>query len=132
MAKAMERFYGSWHLAREVSTGARFEGEAVITETPFGAIYREDGMLAMDGQTPIRATRHLRWHREEDAIAVYFEDGRFFHRFNPDADAPEARHLCDPDIYDVVYCFAKWPSWKSTWTVQGPRKSYTMISRYSR
>jgi hypothetical protein len=62
---------------------------------------------------------------------VYFADGTFFHRFAL-SPQPEAAHFCAPDQYDVTYNFTDWPHWSSTWRVKGPRKDYTMQSRYIR
>ena len=64
-------------------------------------------------------------------IAVFFADGRAFHRFVPAADTVEADHWCDPDTYKVRYDFSRWPVWQAEWRVTGPRKDYVMQSVYT-
>jgi len=121
-------FEGHWALSRQivpaVGPEARFEGTAVWT--PEGA-YAEEGLLHVQGQTPMRAERRYVWDAE---LNVYFEDGRFFHRVP--AEGGETGHWCAPDQYDVCYDFADWPRFEARWKVFGPRKNYEMISHYSR
>ena len=75
--------------------------------------------------------QRYQWCAEGDTIAVFFKDGRLFHRFQMDTRA-DARHFCDPDHYDVAYNFTGWPVWTMLWRVKGPRKDYTMRSTFSR
>ncbi|SDD60833.1 hypothetical protein SAMN05421538_10239 [Paracoccus isoporae] len=127
----IRRFLGHWHLTREISGGGRFDGVAVIApDGAGGAVYDEEGVLSLPGQPPFQATRRYLWRQEGDGIAVCFADGRFFHRFDPAMPAPQARHLCPPDLYDVTYDFTDWPRWSALWRVEGPRKSYVMRSDY--
>ncbi|WBU64963.1 DUF6314 family protein [Paracoccus aerodenitrificans] len=126
----LSRFLGRWRLRRDISTGARFEGTALISRSGQGAAYAEEGQLLLPGQVQLRATRDFIWRQEAGVIAVFFPDGRFFHSFDPDAPTPRARHHCAPDIYDVAYDFSGWPVWSSVWHVEGPRKSYVIRSVY--
>lgn len=127
-------FEGTWRLERDVvhegAPPARFEGEARFVSGQGGLIYREAGLLTVAGQVPMRAERGYLWRAgKSGGIDVIFEDGRFFHSITSSA---EARHWCDPDMYDVCYDFEDWPDWSATWQVRGPRKAYRMVSRYSR
>ena len=89
-----------------------------------GALYVETGELVLPSGR-FAATRRYRWGRD---LSVWFDDGRFFHKVP--ADGGDAAHWCDPDQYDVHYDFADWPNWQVRWQVRGPRKDYTMVSRY--
>ena len=124
----LQQCLGRWRLTRDISDGARFDGFAVIAPSGDGAAYAEDGKLTLPGHAPIRATRNYIWRAADGVIAVHFTDGRFFHSFDPAIRAPQARHHCGSDIYDVVYDFSDWPVWSATWRVEGPRKSYRMRS----
>ena len=128
-------FLGEWRISRLVEDRlsgqqGRFEGQAWFR--PKGAFlkYREEGQLRLGGGPAMTAVRDYVWRQDGNRIAVDYGDGRSFHDFNP-AD-PVARHLCEPDDYRVRYDFTCWPEWQAEWTVMGPRKDYTMISRYSR
>ncbi|MCB2136790.1 MAG: trigger factor [Rhodobacteraceae bacterium] len=128
-------FLGEWRISRLVEDRlsgqqGRFEGQAWFR--PDGAFlkYREEGQLRLGGGPAMTAVRDYVWRQDGNRIAVDYGDGRSFHDFNP-AD-PAARHHCEPDDYRVRYDFTHWPEWRAEWTVTGPRKDYTMISRYSR
>lgn len=124
-------FEGAWHLERQIRHGAgaqaRFRGRAVWTPVADGLSYRETGVLQMPGQAPMQAERRYLWR---DGLAVYFDDGRFFHQVP--AEGGTARHWCDPDSYVVQYDFSDWPAFSTVWEVSGPKKAYVMTSRYQR
>jgi hypothetical protein len=110
-----------------------FDGFAVIVaEGKAAATYAEEGLLRMGDGPQLTATRAYRWQFSEDAVAVFFVDGRPFHNFRLDAGEVAAEHLCGADLYRVRYDFAGWPFWTARWEVQGPRKDYAMESQYRR
>lgn len=129
----MERFIGIWGLRRVIAQAdggtARFTGTARFAPDAQGLIYVEEGQLCVPGQPAMTATRRYLWRAGAGGIDVFFDDGRFFHTITPGA-APRARHLCNPDTYDVAYDFSGWPQWWAEWRVKGPRKAYTMRSDY--
>ena len=128
-------FAGRWRIERAIDDRlsgipGRFEGTAVFA--PEGAFlrYREEGLLFPGAAPPMAAERQYLWSEAGGRIRVAFADGSPFHDFAP-AD-PAATHFCAPDRYAVRYDFSRWPGWTAEWTVSGPRKDYTMISRYQR
>ncbi|MBM1222364.1 trigger factor [Ponticoccus sp. SC2-23] len=128
-----EAFLGRWRITREIEDrlgpDARFDGEAVISETAPGRwLYHETGRLGFGTGPLFEAERRYVWAPDATGIEVFFEDGRAFHRI-PLAGGAD-RHHCDPDLYDVTYDFTAWPQCWAIWTVSGPRKSYVMRSRY--
>lgn len=130
----LNEFEGHWRLDRAIEdarTGGqgRFEGTAVFTPDGDGLRYVETGVLHLAGQQGVSASRSYVWRPDADGVAVFFDDGRPFHRFALVA-MPEATHWCDPDDYAVLYDFARWPAWSARWAVKGPRKDYIMTSRY--
>ena len=90
-------------------------------------IYTETGLLELEGHAPLQARRRYIW---QDDLSVCFEDGRLFHHVPPSGGP--AQHWCDPDMYRVLYRFARWPYWETVWRVTGPRKNYAMVTRYFR
>ena len=130
-------FAGLWTLQRQINdhrsgTSGVFNGTASLTPVNNGLAYLETGSLQMEGHPPMTAERKYEWIDDGPCIQVLFEDGRIFHRFDPNAPRPCAEHFCDPDQYRATYDFGSWPEWTTIWDVVGPRKSYQLTSRYSR
>jgi hypothetical protein len=133
----LEAFAGVWVVDRDIEDvragrSGRFTGTARFEPAEDGLAYSEAGTLALTGAPPIAAHRAYLW-RDGGAgtIEVFFADGRFFHRFCADEPAPAAEHACPPDRYRVRYDFARWPRWQAEWRVQGPRKDYGILTRFS-
>ncbi|MEL7013494.1 MAG: DUF6314 family protein [Pseudomonadota bacterium] len=134
-ARSLMDFAGVWTITRRIEDRlaglGRFEGAAQFASDDAGLRYVEDGVLTLSTGASMRAERAYLWREgEAGLIDVLFDDGRPFHRFDPNAGGAGERHYCDPDIYDVVYEVDDWPNWSSTWTVTGPRKNYTLRSDY--
>ena len=129
-------FAGDWTLEREIEdaraarTGT-FAGAARFRPVGGNLAYEETGTLAFPGTPSMQASRRYLWRTGgAGGIDVLFDDGRFFHGFDPAAPAPSAGHDCAPDTYRVRYDFTAWPHWQAEWRVTGPRKDYSMLSRY--
>ena len=128
-------FLVEWRVSRSIDdrlTGqpGRFEGRAVFRPEGRGLRYREEGLLYLGEGPGMTAVRDYLWREAAGRIVVDHGDGRPFHDFDP-AD-PVARHVCAPDDYRVRYDFSDWPDWRAAWSVTGPRKTYDLVSRYSR
>ena len=132
--KSFADFAGKWRITREIKDHSggttTFYGEANLSGCDDQMRYSESGQVTLSNNRTIQAERTYLWRKGSDGqIDVYFDDGRFFHRFS--AGKPYAEHLCGDDHYKVIYDFTQWPVWYSTWRVNGPRKDYTMVSCYS-
>lgn len=135
MTIALDDFEGAWVIERRIvhdsQPDAQFRGSARFIPDGAGLLYEEKGLMKVEGLRPVSAQRRYLWREGEGGvIEVFFEDGRAFHRI--DLARPEDTHWCDPDSYEVRYRFGQWPDWIATWTVNGPRKSYRMVSTYRR
>ncbi|SDK89118.1 DUF6314 family protein [Aliiruegeria lutimaris] len=134
----LDDFLGLWWMERVIEDRRagetlRLSGRAELSAAGDGRLhYCETGQLDLADGQKLQAVRRYFWHAEGGTIRVDFEDDRYFHSFDPAAVAPDAAHWCDPDQYDVRYDFARWPRWASVWQVLGPRKDYTMTTRYRR
>ena len=128
-------FEGRWHLSRVIRHGDgredRFEGEAVFTRSGPRLVLDEKGQLRVGPQV-LEAEQRYIWQASDGRIDVHFSDLRPFHSIPLKDPTPRTVHLCDPDRYEVAYDFTAWPRWSATWTVEGPRKDYVMVSNYHR
>lgn len=131
-------FAGVWQLARVISdrlggqTG-RFDGQALLSPRGAGGLdYVETGRLRLGDGPVMTATRRYVWDFQAGLVQVSFDDGRPFHSFQPGVSGAGTDHLCGADVYRVTYGFADWPVWTAVWDVAGPRKAYTLNSRYWR
>ena len=135
-----EDFEGRWRIARDVDDRragqvGRFDGWATFTDhSERGGVllYEETGTLHFGSAAPMAANRRYIWKISDLDVEVLFEDARPFHRFTLGAQARGTDHPCGEDLYRVTYDFSRWPLWQARWEVAGPRKDYTMTSRYER
>ncbi len=128
---------GQWTLSRRIAHDDGhedvFEGKALFVRSGPRLLQDEDGWLTPAGATtPLRATRRYIWAQNGDQIEVMFDDMRPFHCFSTNAASPTATHICPPDRYEVVYDFQNFPTWRSVWRVEGPRKAYEMQNLFIR
>lgn len=134
MALGLKDFAGRWRIERDIrdlragQTG-RFRGRGVFEPDGPTLRYSETGEMTLGGRTMAAGQVHV-WRQEGPRIRVAFGDGRPFHAFDLGVTAPAARHDCPPDLYRVRYDFGAWPEWRTEWRVTGPRKDYTLLTRY--
>ncbi|GJC99054.1 pyridine nucleotide-disulfide [Colletotrichum higginsianum] len=124
-------------------------GDGLATEY----LYIEDGEFRADNGLVFRATRRYVWRYDEkkDVVSVWFaktDDAKradyLFHEieFLPPPEGHQkpwqakAGHLCIDDFYDVKYDFAfkavNLQEWDIQYTVNGPKKDYTIHGVYRR
>ena len=131
-----DRFAGVWTVSREIedfATGqpGRFRGLARIRVEGSGLVYAEHGTLQL-GAAKMQASRVYLWQPEgATGVAVLFEDGRPFHRFDWAQTVSTDSHLCEEDRYTVRYNFGE-ESWHAHWRVKGPNKDLAMTALYLR
>ena len=125
---------GNWMLWREIRHADgrvdRLEGACTFTRSGPRLLQDETGWLET-AQGRFQATRRYVWAEAQGRLDVHFEDMRPFHTIPLGEDQPETVHLCPPDRYQVAYDFTDWPRWRTLWSVEGPRKSYEMESRFA-
>lgn len=129
---------GRWMLTRRIDDrrgggDGAFLGVADFEPDGAGLIQREQGSLWIEARE-LFATRAYRWgFPGADRVELFFEDGAFFHDFDPRGETAEAEHLCGEDLYRVTYSFGTDPDWWiAEWDVVGPRKDYRMVTAYAR
>ncbi len=135
--RGLSDFEGKWQISRHIQDFAadqhlQAQGLAVFTLGDACVQYQESLSLTLPGGSVSHATRQYRWQEEGADIVVFFDDGRPFHAFDPNAALQQCHHACDPDDYAGTYDFSGWPVWQVTWRVRGPRKDYRLISRYEK
>ncbi len=139
MTRQLSDFIGLWTISRHIDDrrvasgmgAARLVGTCDFTVYTEGLMQDEQGLLSMPGvDTPFEAARRYMWRADAALISVFFDDGRYFHSFDPNQAHPEADHDCTPDRYEVRYDFSEWPIWRARWRVTGPRKDYVSVTTY--
>ena len=132
-----EAFAGAWTLRRQITDRmggqeGQLTGQAVFSRTaPEALRYIETGQLRFGAGPAMTAERSYLWEFDTEGVAVRFADGAAFHRFTPAGHGAGTDHPCGADLYRVQYDFTRWPEWRATWVVQGPRKDYTSVSDYT-
>jgi hypothetical protein len=126
---------GRWALERRIEDrraglDGRLSGTCVWRPDGAALVQEEAGTLHYGDAPPILAERRYLWRADGDGLAVFFEDGRAFHRVGP--GRMQDRHDCAPDTYDVAYVFDHWPVFSTVWHVTGPRKDHVIHSFYTR
>ena len=130
-------FEGSWQISRQITDfriveSGTLEGEVTFTPHAQGLLYTERGTLRFAGGAPMAAERSYIWSFTDTDVFVAYADGAPFHSF-PMTGGPEATpHLCGEDMYRGTYSFVRFPDWKVTWSVKGPRKDYRSVTTYQR
>ena len=130
-------FAGAWVLQRTIKDRhlgqvGDFCGTAEMrARGDAGLSYTETGRVRFGDGPELTATREYVWAFDAGGVAVAFADGAPFHRFMPVDAGAGTDHSCGDDFYRVQYDFTAWPLWSAVWTVSGPRKDYTSVSRYS-
>jgi hypothetical protein len=124
---------GHWRLTRRIEdarAGLTGDLQGTCRWLPDGDGLRqeEEGVLRYGHAPPMQAARVYLWRETPEGLAVFFEDGRPFHRLI--ASHLSDRHWCALDIYDVSYDFTGWPDWTQVWRVSGPRKDTVITSRF--
>jgi hypothetical protein len=124
-------FLGRWQVKRTIvdrkaKAAYRFSGEATIDASTFV----ESGMIAY-GETLLKSERTYNLRSDEEGLDILFSDGRLFVRLGM-APAQRVFHLCGEDNYVGRFFFEADGTWAEFWQVNGPRKNYTSIARYSR
>lgn len=130
---------GTWSVDRDLldraqGTRGTFTGVVHFVPTPDGGLsLREEGTVRWPAFAgPAFREYLLRPSGRQDALDVFFPDGRPFHRMSFSADANLDRHWCDPDTYRVTYILEGVHSFRYSWDVTGPRKDLLLTSRLNR
>jgi len=138
--EVVDRLAGLWTLERRIAGRGAMRGTARLAPLPKGWIeYREEGELRLATGERLDATRSYRFRALPDGFAVFFDEAapRLFHEIRPvllpDGSLQgHARHLCAPDLYLSEYRFAPDGQFSVRHAVRGPRKDYTISTRYRR
>lgn len=129
MEASLTPFQGHWTLTRvvrEAGQVSHFEGTAVLDAD---GLFREEGQWTQGPYAGLGGMRRYLWR---PGIEVLFDDGRPFHRFDPQLTDQTVSHWCDPDRYDGRYLIDLPGRFSVAWRVTGPRKDYLSETLYLR
>jgi len=132
-SELLKELTGDWMIRRAVqhSDGSQTRALGWTQIKPERGRWRfhETGILILASGAELKFERSYLWYDAGAAIDVHYDDDRPFHRITVGARARD-RHICGSDIYNVAYDFDMPGAWQSRWRVEGPRKSYYMVSQY--
>lgn len=139
-ARVFGALHGAWSLARRISDGTAMAGTAVFAPAVDGdgLAYREQGTLQLARGGVFQAERRYVFQPRPAGFAVLFADTprRLFQEVALAASdgtlSGEAVHLCADDRYASWYAFHPDGSFSVRHVVSGPRKSYSLDTRYRR
>jgi hypothetical protein len=130
---------GSWFLSRSIDNGASMVGTAIIAARGNGQFdYHEQGQLRLPDNRMIEGERRYIFEEETGGFMVLFAESppRLFHRITLSSVGlslvGSAIHFCAEDRYDSRYEFRGDGSFVVEHAIRGPRKRYTINTRYSR
>ena len=130
-------FTGSWALQRDIDDrrqgqSGHLVGQADFTPEKWGLLYRESGQMTL-GASVTEAFRQYRYSFPRPGhVEIGFEDGRLLLALDLTDETATATHLCGADSYAAQVALLDETTWRATWHVTGPRKDYTLVSRYRR
>ena len=129
---------GAWRVTREIDDRRAGQHDAFTGTAHFRAdgddlVYEETGTLQLGGYEG-EAARVYRYCFPQrcDQADVQFDDGLPFHQLTLTNGSWSGVHLCDPDTYDGMVTTVGLDSWRSLWTVVGPRKDMELVTLFER
>jgi hypothetical protein len=131
---------GRWALERSIDGQGSMRGEASFEPASDDWVhYGEEGELRLENGQRFVATRRYRYRGLPAGFAVFFSEtpGRLFHQVSlvrgSDGELRgAARHRCARDLYVTDYLFAPDGQFCVRHRVRGPRKDFTISTRYRR
>lgn len=124
--------WGTWTFGRHIDD--RY-GKQTLTAT--GTLTIDNNLWAeqgtMDGNA-MSQNYHLIFndHDGQKGVTVNFPDGRLFYHLTTPTQNQTIDHLCGDDSYQGDYMYHNANHFTLIWTVNGPKKDYTMTTDYHR
>ena len=129
---------GKWTVARTISDGSAFKGDAVFErKTGKQLLLTESGTLELATGASVFATRAWVWHLVSGMVLdINYDETplRPYHHLKIEPEGAglwqaAASHLCGDDTYDGHYTFSDGRIVVDH-TVRGPKKDYSMRTVY--
>ena len=144
MARIFVSLEGKWLFNRIISGHGRIAGTATfkMDSTECNTLhYREEGQWEANNGKCHRVYREYYYRLQKGTIAVYFaeEPEKLLHileciDLEKKNSATEATgvHQCANDLYAATYRFFHVNKFTLTYSVEGPQKSYTIYTEFTR
>jgi len=130
---------GAWSFERNIPSYGEVIGTANFTRpSPNDCFYyyREEGIINRHEGGPLPFYRNYRYEYTDGQIRIFFDETpkRLFLNlhFRTDCTKADAEHLCNQDLYQANYEFIDSATFKVTYIVQGPLKSYRLNTTYKK
>lgn len=135
-----ERLNGRWRFERIIAGHGTMQGMALFIPEGGGETrYREEGLLRLRTGGDFPSSRDYAYRDRPGGFAVFFAETprRLFHEVRLSCEqggqfSGTAAHACGGDFYETRYEFMPGGDFFTGHTVTGPRKNYSMRTRYAR
>ena len=118
---------------RALAMTGRLQGQATFAPSVGGLLYTEGGTLTFgDHAGPAEQSYFYDFPEGDRRASVRFADGRAFHDLDLKRGEDRVSHACPPDFYQGMFTALSATTWRSEWTVSGPRKDYELTTTYTR
>lgn len=129
--------HGPWGITRSIedrknNAPGRLTGRAIFVPHEAALHYQENGRLKTPSFEDDVQQAYLFEFPEPHQAQVFFRDGKKFHDLDLRTGEWTTQHLCDPDVYEGEFRLDSRDSWRSKWTIHGPRKDMTITTSYKR
>ena len=140
-AKAvLSYFLGDWEMHRVISEFGEITGRATFRlngESDQHLDYKEAVMLPRLGEQKANAFREYEYRMTDAGFDIFFSDGatksQLFLSFAfVQASILTSHHLCIQDHYDAEFVFLSDDEFELSFTVVGPKKDYSIQTRFIR
>ncbi|HMO02752.1 MAG TPA: DUF6314 family protein [Oligoflexia bacterium] len=136
---------GEWQLSRNISGNIypmELLGRASFKNCGDYLFYREEFKVPTPIGEILNGTREYQYYFNNDQLAIYFSSmgvrGGLFLSLKLSTNngingtKGSGVHHCGSDRYDAEFNFLTYDNFKITYKVSGPKKDYTMITKYKR
>lgn len=127
-------FLGNWEFQRSVLGMATqeisIEGQACFQSSVSRRHYRETGHYHFNGRQLDFFSQYVYEILSSDNCRVLFLDGSLFYELK--CYNQSIHHLCGADKYCGTFKMDAEDRWQLKWSVKGPRKNYSITTRYFR
>lgn len=133
MVFSRDYFLGQWSFRRHIQDRRHVkewaaQGNCTFTPEGENLVYVERGVILNGEYQSDFFQKYLFRFPQPGVLQVYFPDGRLFYEIS--GSNASISHQCNQDHYAGLLIYLDSHSWRQSWDVRGPKKSYQMNTIY--